>query len=372
MIKSSDIIVIGGGIAGSSVAAHLAQQQQRVIVLEMEDQPGYHSTGRSAAAYIANYGNTTIRKLNRASRSLLENPPADFSEQSFLAPRGAIYLAHPGGEAELQELIDSADDIEAISATEAVQRVPILRPDTIVQAALEADVMDIDVNSLHQAYLRRLKALQGQVVCNAEVQQLTYQNGLWQLDTAAGQFAAPIVVNAAGAWADKIAGLAGLAPIGLSPRRRTAAIVTTPAELEIAQWPIVCDIEEAYYFKPEGGRLLISPADETPVEPHDAYSDEMALAGGIDKFEQASTFSVQRVEHQRAGLRTFAPDRCTVVGFEPTAEGFFWLAGQGGYGIQTAPAMASLATSLLCDDEVPDELLEQGLAKAEIDPARFR
>ena len=272
----------------------------------------------------------------------------------------------------LRELIEEANDIEPITAAEAAEYVPILRTDAIVYAALEADVMDIDVHSLHQAYLRRLKDLKGRVVCNAEVQQLAYQNGLWQVNTPVGQFAAPIIVNAAGAWADKVAACAGLAPIGLSPRRRTAAIIATPKELDIARWPIVCDIGEAYYFKPEGGRLMISPADETPVEPHDAYADEMALAEGIDRFEQAVNFSIQRVEHQRAGLRTFAPDRSTVVGFEPRAEGFFWLAGQGGYGIQTAPAMASLATSLICDEELPAALVEQGLEQAEIDPARLR
>lgn len=371
MAQEYDVLVIGAGMAGASAGAEVSAHA-KVAVLEREERPGYHSTGRSAAVYIANYGNTTIRKLNRASRPFYDNPPPGFSENPLLTPQGLLYLARPGCEHMLQEFLDESNGIEEISPAQALTHVPVLRAEMIARAAFEVDVMAMDVDSIHQGYLRLLKRNQGQVICNAEVKVLQHHDGIWQVETPVGTFSAPIVVNAAGAWADQIATLAGAEPVGLTPLRRSAAIVVPPAGVAVEGWPLGVDCEETYYFKPEAGKLLVSPSDETPVEPHDAFPDDLDLAEGIDRFEQAVNFEVTHVEHRWAGLRTFAPDRSTVVGFDPDVSGFFWLAGQGGYGIQTAPAMAELAASLIRGAGVPVELAAQDFSAEEVSPARFK
>ncbi len=358
-------------MAGASVAAELAVDNN-VMILEMERQPGYHSTGRSAATYIASYGNQCIRKLNRASESFLQNPPNEICEHTLLSPRGFLHLAKPGAEALMQEVLDDAPSIQEITPDQAIKRVPVLHREAIGRVALETEAMDIDVNALHSGYLRCFKARGGRLVCEARVERLWREHSLWQIQTTAGRFSAPVVVNAAGAWADQLAQSAGIPPIGLTPMRRTVAIIPAPAGHHVADWPLVYDVQDNYYFKPEAGKLLLSPSDETPVEPHDAYAEDLDIAIAVDALEQAVNFKVSRIEHNWAGLRTFAPDRSTVVGFEPTRQGFFWLAGQGGYGIQTAPAMARLAASLIRASDLPNELKAQDFKLEEVDPARFR
>jgi D-arginine dehydrogenase len=367
--ETADIVVLGAGIAGASIAAELAADA-RVLLLEMEDRPGYHTTGRSAAMYIASYGNPTIRKLNRASLGFLQGPPDDFDDSGCLTPRGMLYVATEADRREIDALVAEEPGVEPIEPGEALAEVPILRAEAVAAAAHEASACEIDVARLHQAWLRRFRRRGGELRCRAPATALTRKGGTWRVETPAGVVQAPIVVNAAGAWADAVAGLAGLPPVGLIAMRRTAAILPPPDGLAIDRWPLVYDIGERYYFKPEAGKLLVSPADKTPVEPGDATVDDMVLAEGLHRFEQAVTLQVRRVERRWAGLRTFAPDDTTVVGFDPESEGFFWFAGQGGYGIQTCPAMAWLGAALARGQAVPPVLTAEGLDAAEVAPRR--
>lgn len=369
MTETADVVVIGGGIAGASIAAELAADRQ-VRLLESEDQPGFHSTGRSAAIFIESYGNPTIRKLNRAGKAFLLDPPDWFAEESFLSPRGLLYLAAEPELPKLEELAEAEDCVECLSVEEAVRLAPILKPDWIAGAAQEAGAMDIDVARLHQAYLRLFRKRGGTVTTRAECAGLARSDGVWHVTTRQGDFEAPIVINAAGAWADPVAELAGARPLGLVPMRRTGAILPPPEGQEVDAWPLVGDLGEGFYFKPDAGKLMVSPADETPVPAGDAFVDDMVLAEGLYRFEQATTMEVTRLERSWAGLRTFAPDRRTVVGYDGAAEGFFWFAGQGGYGIQTAPAMAWLGAALARGEAVPPVLAELGLTAEEVSPQR--
>ncbi len=366
MTQTADVIVIGAGMAGASAAAEMTRGA-KVVALESEPHPGYHSTGRSAAIFIQSYGNAAVRQLNRASRPLLEAHPFDPEGGGVLSPRGILTLAGEEEIADLDQLLAENSGVEEIAPEEALEMVPILRRASIARAAFEADALDIDVDRLHQLYLRRLKQAGGNLVCNAGVTGLTRDGGVWRAETRAGVFEAPVVVNAAGAWADLTAAMAGVDPLGLQPLRRSAAILPAPPGHAVEGWPLAGNAAETYYFKPEAGKLMVSPADETPVDPHDAWPDDMDLAEGLDRFARAVDYEVTRVERSWAGLRTFAPDRALVIGFDPTAEGFFWLAGQGGYGIQTAPGAARLAAGLLLEGTAP-----AGIDPAPLSPARFR
>jgi D-arginine dehydrogenase len=346
MTESADILVIGGGMAGIGAAARVSPSA-KAIVLEAEDQPGRHSTGRSAAIFIANYGNDAVRAANAASQGELKSPPDDLAESSLLTPRGELLIATPEEVERFEQHMAGAAATEEISPDEAVRLFPILKRERIVRACYDNTAEDIDVDRLLQGYLRLLRRHGGKLVASARATQVTRSNGVWRVATPAGVFEAPVIVNAAGAWADTTARLAGLAPLGLTPLRRSAAILPAPEGRDVTRWPAVCSMSETWYAKPEAGKLMVSPADEDPVEPHDAWPDDMVLAEGLDRYEQAVTVPVTRVERTWAGLRTFAPDRTPVVGFDPAAEGFFWLAGQGGYGIQTAPALSRLAAALL-------------------------
>jgi D-arginine dehydrogenase len=365
----TDIVIIGAGIAGAGAAAMLAGKR-RVALLEREDQPGYHTTGRSAALFLQNYGNAPIRALTRASGPYLRRPPADVSERPVLSPRGALFVAGPGSEARYEALLAEAEGLRPQTLDQALARCPILRRDRLIAAAFEPDAQDIDVASLHQGWLGKARRGGVQIVTNAEVRGIEAAGGGWRVETGVGTFAASVVVNAAGAWADIIAGLAGVGAVGLQPMRRSMAVLPPPAGHEIAKWPLVADVDERWYAKPEAGRLWVSPADEDPVDPHDAYVDDMVLAEGLARFQEAMTVEVTRVERSWAGLRTFAPDRTPVVGFDPAAAGFFWLAGQGGYGIQTSPAMSALAAALVLGDDPPPGI-DPAVAGA-LSPARFR
>jgi D-arginine dehydrogenase len=362
---AADILVIGAGIAGASVADALAPSA-RVIVLEQEERPGMHSTGRSAALFSETYGNEVIRSLSRASRAFLASPPPGFCETPLIRPRGTLYIAADDQLDQLRALEVDAGTFERLSGAEARRRVPILRPDSSAAALYESGAMDIDVDALHQGFLRRLRRAGGQVITEARVTALSWSAGRWTASTTQGDFSAPIVINAAGAWADRIAAIAGLAPLGLQPKRRTAALIDGPADLDFSGWPLVIDAGETVYFKPDAGRLLISPADETDTEPGDAQPDDLDVAIAVDRLEHMTTLSVRRIAHRWAGLRTFAPDRTPVCGYDPRTEGFFWLAGQGGYGIQTSPALARLAARLVL--RTPGDLAELETA---LGPDRF-
>lgn len=339
----ADVLVIGGGMAGIGAAARIAADAT-VIVLERERAPGTHSTGRSAAIFVLNYGNATLRALNAASEPVFRDP-GTLADAPLLGPRGELLLAGEGDGGLLDDAITSSTGVERLTPREALEIVPILRPDTLIGAAYEAEASDIDVDLLLGGFARLLRKHGGRIVTDAEAKTITRTGGLWRVGTPAGVFEAPVLIDAAGAWADEVAARAGVRGIRLQPMRRSAALIPQPEDA--GDWPLFGSLREDWYAKPQSGKLMISPADEDPVPPHDAWPDDMVLAEGIDRFERATTIRVTRVERTWAGLRSFTPDRTPVAGFAPDAEGFFWLAGQGGYGIQTAPALSRLAADLV-------------------------
>lgn len=370
-----DYIVIGAGIAGASVAAELSRTSGRVLLLEAEKQAGYHSTGRSAALFSEMYGNHTIRCLTRASRATFWNPEPALSESGLIKPRGALFVANAEQLQRLHSfaaLPDVAVQTTLLSAAEARALCPILNQEYLAAGLYEPDAKDIEVNGLHQGYLRTLKGRGGRLITEHRVNALLYTGSHWRVTAGGENFEAPVVINAAGAWADEVASMAGVDPIGLTPFRRTAVLVDAPLDFDIGTWPLVIDIDENFYFKPDAGLLLISPADETLSEPCDVQPDEWDIAVAIDRAGAAAEIDVRRIRHKWAGLRNFVADRTPVVGFDPAAEGFFWLAGQGGYGVQTAPAMAQLASALAKGQQVPSELAEFGVVSDALNPARLR
>lgn len=344
MKKTSDFLIIGGGIAGVGAAARLAPEAS-VTILEMEDALGRHSTGRSAAVFIRNYGNQTLRALNAASEPVLENPNG-ISDDSLLSPRGEMLIAAEEELDAFDAYLKGADGMETLTADQAVDLFPLLRKDRIAAAAIERDARDIDVDRFLQGAARLAKNHGMLLVLEAPALRITRETANWRVETPKGTFEAPILINAAGAWADEIAGLAGAKRVGLVALRRSAAIIPPPDGMDVTGWPLVASASESWYVKPDAGKFLVSPADEDPVDPHDVWADDMVLAEGLYRFEQAVTMPVTRMERNWAGLRTFAPDRTPVVGFAQDADGFFWLAGQGGYGVQTAPALSQLTADL--------------------------
>lgn len=344
MSTRSDILVIGGGIAGISAAARLAPDA-KVTVLEAEAMIGHHSSGRSAAIFIRNYGNATLRALSAASAPFLTLPD-QVSDSSLLTPRGELLIATEDDLDKYEAYLDGSEGLEKLSPQQALELVPILRMEAIAAAAIEWDAQDIDVDRMLQGFARLHRAHGGKVVTGAAASSIAFRDGLWTVVTPVGEFSAPVVINAAGGWADHLAQMAGVRTLGLAPLRRSAALIPAPEGHDINRWPLFANAGDQWYAKPEAGKLMISPAEEDLVEPHDVWADDMVIAEGLHRFEQAVTIPVTRVEHSWAGMRTFAPDRTPVVGFAPEAEGFFWLAGQGGYGMQTAPALSQLAADL--------------------------
>jgi D-arginine dehydrogenase len=353
-----DVAIVGAGIAGASLAWALGRQSQgrlRVALIEMESTPGYHTTGRSAAFWVESYGGPGIVPLSRASRSFFTTPPEGFTPGPLLALRGGLNIAPPDDDGDLEALaaeFDAGNTAYQRLDAAALEAYPILKPEWRTRALFEADSYDIDVAALHQGYLRGVAGWKPTLITDAEVSALACESGVWTLTTRAGPVQATTVVNAAGAWADGLATMAGAQPRGLQPLRRTMAVLAIdpppPADL-----PVVFDAKGRFYFKPDGGRLWLSPHDETPDVAHDVRPDEYDLAVVIDQFEQASTARVVRLESSWAGLRTFAPDRLPVFGWDAAVDGFFWCAGQGGFGIQTAPAASQLCAALLLG-EAPD------------------
>ena len=377
MTHDTDVLIVGAGIAGASVAAFLAPTH-RVVLLEAESQPGYHSTGRSAAMFMESYGTPTIRALTRASRAFFESPPEGFAAAPLLAPRGAMYVGTPAQRDALDtlaaELAPDAPNLRRLAAAEAIARVPVLRPEQVDSAVLDPDASDLDVNALHQGFLRHARAHGAGLVTDARVVAIERDHGAWRLRTEAGEWRAPVVVNAAGAWADRLAVLAGLPPSGLKPKRRAAFLFAPAAGIDTARWPCVCGVDEAegWYFKPDAGVLLGSPANADPVEPHDVRPEELDIALGIARIEEMTTLTIRRPSHTWAGLRSFVADGDLVAGFDPLAEGFFWCAAQGGYGIQTAPAMGELCAAWVRGEPTPARIAAQGVDAAYLHVARLR
>jgi D-arginine dehydrogenase len=369
--SSFDIIIIGGGIAGASAGAWLSETQG-VCILERESQPGYHATGRSAALFSELYGNGTIRPLSRASRAFFLAPPPGFAEQPLVNPRGALHIARADQVAALDAFALQSDVRSAtlrLDAAAARTLSPLLRPGYVAAAIYEPQAYDIDVHALHSGFLRMFRSNHGRIVTQAEVLELRRMpSGRWQVQTNVGCFEAGTVINAAGAWADDIARRAGVLPLGMAPLRRTVVVVDVPKDLRFADSPLTIDIDEAFYFKPETGRLLISPCDQTPCPPCDAQADELDVAMAVHRIEAATVLKIDRLQRKWAGLRTFSARRSPVVGYDAEAEGFFWLAGQGGYGIQTAPALGRLAAALAVGRPVPDDLAAFGVDATELSP----
>ena len=361
-------------MAGASTAYELSAEY-RVVLLEREGQPGYHSTGRSAALFSEAYGPAQVRALSTGGKPFFLSPPDGFAEHDILSPRGAMFLGRADQQPQLQAVFDEArrlvDTIRLIDAAAALKHVPVLRADYVGGGVLEPDAMDIDVHALHQGYLKGMRARGGTVVTDAEVTDLIKTGADWHVATRAGDFRAPVVVNAAGAWADVVGDLAGADNIGLVPKRRTAILFDPPDGVDSDAWPLVVDVDETFYFKPDAGKLLGSPADETPVPPCDVQPEDLDVAVAVDRIQTAADLPVRRIDHRWAGLRSFVPDKTPVVGYDPTVAGFFWLAGQGGYGIQTAPGLGRLAAALAAGQAVPADLAELGVSAAALSPARL-
>jgi D-arginine dehydrogenase len=374
-VTEADIAIVGAGIAGASAAYALAPHA-RVIVLEREERPGYHSTGRSAALFSATYGNAPVRALARAGRAFLESPPTGFATAPILAPRGSLVYGSASQADALAARCDewraTGTEVRLLSGAEVRGLVPPLRESVAEAGILEPGARDIDVDALHQGFLRGARAGGATFMTNAELRAAAFGGGRWRLDTAAGPIGAALLVNAAGAWADEVARIAGVAPLGIQPLRRTAVIFECARFGGLQSWPMAVNADETLYFKADAGRILASPADQTPSPPCDAQPEELDVATLIDRLERETLFEVKRLTAKWAGLRSFAPDRTPVCGFEPGAPAFFWLAGQGGYGIKTSPALSALAATLILRRALPAALADEGVDPASLSPVRLR
>lgn len=368
--KETDFLVIGGGIAGASVAYWLAPHAQ-VVLLEREAQPGYHTTGRSAALFSETYGPPQVRALTSASRAFLQQPPAGFSEHPLLTPRGSLFVARDDQldmlRATYQRLRAQSAGVAWLPGDEVARRVPVMRPEHAVAGISEPDAADIDVHGLLTGWLRGLRHAGGNIVLDAPVSGMTRCGAGWLVETAACTYRAAVVINAAGAWADEVAAMAGVAPSGLRPLRRSAFTFTSPAATS-AHWPAVINVAEDYYFKPDAGVLLGSCANADLSQPADVQPEELDIAQGIHEIEQATTMTIRRPLHTWAGLRSFVPSGDLLAGYDARQPGFFWLAGQGGYGIQTCAAMGQACAALALGRDLPDALLAAGVQRSMLLP----
>lgn len=362
-------------MSGASVAAELSGSA-RVLLLERESMPGFHSTGRSAAAFISSYGHeiVALRLLTLASAAFFTSPPPGFCEGELLRPRGMLTICEPEQVAALEASFEAVRRLfprhELLSPEQVLARVPRLSSQFSARGMLDPDVYDIEVHTLHDGYLRRLRRAGGTTMYDCEIRGITRSGGEWRVTTPAGEFSAPTLVNSAGAWADTLARMAGVRPASIEPRRRTAALMTPPFEDDISGWPLLFDAEGRFYVKPDAGLLFASPADETPSPPCDAQPEELDVAMAVDYVERAFGVEIRKVGRKWAGLRCFAADRAPVIGFDDRAPGFFWLAGQGGHGIQIAPAASRLAAALVSGQAVPADLAQAGFDTSLVSPAR--
>jgi D-arginine dehydrogenase len=369
-----DIVVIGAGMAGASIAAHLAEHAS-VRLLEMEPQPGYHSTGRSAAVFFEYYGNDTVRALTRASRRFFDSAGAEFIDAPLLRPRAVLLVARTSQRDTLSRFLESAagsDGIEEKTGPETHALHPLLRSDDLWGGAYVKNSGDIEVHGLHQGYLRLLQSRLGALTTGAQVTHLEKTRGTWTVSTARDTFRAAVIVNAAGPWAGQIGKLAGAIDVGLQPRKRTACLIKPAPDHLVQDWPMLVDADEQFYLKPDAGMLLLSPADETSCDPCDAQADELDIAIAVDRIERATILNVTRVTHKWAGLRSFVEDRSPVVGFDPLQPDFFWHAALGGYGIQTAPALSRAAAAIARGRSIDEDLLGFGISEGALSPSRLR
>ncbi|WP_374311227.1 NAD(P)/FAD-dependent oxidoreductase [Dongia sp.] len=375
MSTHSDYLVIGAGISGAAAAAELADLGS-VTLVEMEERPGYHSSGRSAALYTPNYGPPAVRAIIAASAEFYRDPMPGFADHPLLTPRQAMSFVPEGFEAKIDEAIavaTPATPLQEISPDQACKLAPLLRREVVARAVLDPHVMDMDAGAIHQGFLKLLKHRSGTTFTDHRIAGLERKDGLWRATTTSGaQFEAPIVVNAGGAWADEIGQMAGMRAIGLQPMRRTAIIIASDPVLAPATMPAVDDGSTESYVKLDAGRLMASLGDATPSPPCDAQPEDLDMAMIVDWLEQRTHLTVKRIEHSWAGLRSFVADHCPVVGFDRGGDGFFWLAGQGGYGIMLAAALGRLSRDLIARDAVPADLAARGLTPGSLAPERCR
>lgn len=364
--------MVGGGIAGVSVAAALAPHAE-VTLVETEASLAYHTTGRSAALYFENYGAVPIRPLSRASRAYLEHPPEDLVDAPLLSPRGALTVADTNGLVALDETLDEGlalgTVVERLTTGEAVALCPALRPEAAVAALWEPEAADIDVAGLHQSMVRAARRAGTEIVTSAELHRADHDGAGWTARVGDATWRGEVIVDAAGAWGDVVAARCGVDPVGLTAMRRTAFMVV--GDKAWTGWPMVVEAGHGWYFKPDGTQLLCSLAEENLCEPCDPRPEEIDVALAIDRINGATTLGIRSVRSSWTGLRTFAPDRTIVIGADPDVPGFVWLVGQGGTGIQTAPAAGRLAAAAARNVPIPDDLLEAGVDAASLSPTRF-
>lgn len=367
-----DFLVVGAGISGSAAAYELASHGS-VLLVETEASPGYHATGRSAALFTPHQGTPLVQAINRASAAFFAMPPAGFADQALVTPRGGLTIAAPGQEHTLQNLLALSApgrEVHPIDVEAALTLAPILRADRVGAAVHEPGIADIDVAALHQGYLRGLKSRDGTLVCGQRITALDHQGGLWTAHTPDSCFQACVIVNAAGAWADHVATLAGARPIGIIPKRRTAIIVEGLSGLDTRAMPTVDFTATNAYFKPDGCRIMASLGDQEPVEAQDIRPEDWEIAVLADWLQCETLLTIRRIGHSWAGLRTFVPDDNPVVGFDDAVPDFFWLAAQGGYGIMMAPMLGRATAALIRHHDLPQELATQGIDAANLGRSR--
>lgn len=372
-MQSADFVVIGGGIAGASVAYELIAHGS-VVLLEAESDCGYHSTGRSAAVMSENYGPPLWSRLVTATRSFLEQPPEGFTEASLLSDRGALFLALDSEletlDAQANELVRRGAKIERMTAQDAARHCPVIDASKFHSAIYEPDCKDVDTDALMSGYMRAIKRTGGEIRTNARVTAIRRNSTSWQLETESGSLECGVLINAAGGWVQQIANMAGLGHRNVVPFRRTAVTFDPPKGSNIQSWPMTFDIAETFYFKPEAGRIMVSPVDMEPTEPTDAQADELETAIAIDRIHSFTTMTVASVKHKWGGLRTFAPDHEPVIGADPEDSSFIWLAGQGGNGVMACAASAQLAAAFAVGEDVPSDIAELGINRENVSPAR--
>ncbi len=368
-----DALVIGGGAAGVSIGYELAADRA-VGLLEMEDRLAFHTTGRSVATFLESYGGRTVRLLTSASRTFMEQPPNGF-DRSLLTPLPTVWVAPHGHGDDVRNMASAVAEFaptQLLSAAEVQEVAPIFRPDWVELGMFELGASEIDVAAMHEIYATGLRRRGGEIHTSAGVASMRRVDGRWQVTDRHGQtFEADVVVNASGAWADEVARMAGARPVDIHPLRRTVFTVATPTALASAPMPMVGDVRETFYCKPEGQQILISPADEVPSEPCDAKPEEIDIARAIEVVNEATILDIGHIRSSWAGLRSFVADRTPVAGFDDEVEGFFWFVGQGGYGIQLAPALAQAGAGLIRSGALPDRLISMGLSAAALHRARL-
>ncbi len=371
-MKPLRVAVVGGGIAGVSAAFHLSERAE-VLLFEAEPTLAYHTTGRSAALLFESYGSLGIRPLTLASRSFFDHPPPGLSDFPFLSERGGMLVGREEQVDSLRqwnlEARETGTKVEWLPPSRAQEICPVLRSEHLAGAVWEPGAVDMDVAAIHQAFVRGARRRGARISVNAPITGLEQTAGGWKVRSGEKTVRVQVVVNAAGAWGDEVAGLAGVKPVGITPMRRT--IFMTPGAEEYRGWPLVANVEMEWYFKPDGVQLLCSLAEENPAPPGDPRPEPLDIALAIERINRATTLGIRSVRSSWTGLRTFAPDREMVVGFDGEAEGFFWLVGQGGTGIQTAPGAGELTASLILDSRVSSHLLDHGLDAEVLSPRRF-